>query len=221
MKMTGKLKLSQTDTRQLRLSIMQQWLAALNATLQGRVGAMVEHVRQALLEALLQAPEWSTIANDYRGEFGIVNPSEVITAICQRAADSVQVRLTPFRYAGSTIGGSLTLTAIPANYADLLAMPEAVILSENNKVFSWLYALLFQGDEIVIAEYKYLSEVLTDEDRAKYSRTGLGFMVPMQGKGWRVPPEISGTRENNLITRALTSPAIQQVIESELTGLLA
>jgi hypothetical protein len=40
-------------------------------------------------------------------------------------------------------------------------------------MFNWLQAVLEQGDEIVIRDYRYASRILSPEKLQQYSRTGL------------------------------------------------
>jgi hypothetical protein len=222
--MSGKLTLTNADAKGLQTAVMQGWLAMLNTTLQSRLADVVTRIREAVRECLLSSEEWSKIkpGGEYYGEFGLTDAAQRIAAIVATLVESIQVRLTPFRYTGKTIAGKVELYGIRTDLSEVLGTSEAVLISENGKAWQWLHALCFQGDEIAIADYKFLSKVVSEQAKETYSRTGEGFMVLREGSGWRVPPDISGTESGgNLITRALSSPTLQQTIENELGKLLS
>jgi hypothetical protein len=72
----------------------------------------------------------------------------------------------------------------------------------------WLDWLLIQGDTVVVIGYSYVPSAL--------GISGGGTMK--QGGSFRVPPQYSGNRSNNFITRAFDSREKQ--IEKILGGLL-
>lgn len=73
---------------------------------------------------------------------------------------------------------------------------EDFILDEHT--IAWLEWLLKSGDKIVVRDYTFVL------GNSKSSRTGLGIMRESKsGRGWRIPPEHSGTATNNFVTRAI------------------
>ena len=54
--------------------------------------------------------------------------------------------------------------------------------------------LVERGDEIIVACYSY-------DAQSGLGRSGLGYMS--QGGAFRVPPQFSGTSDDNFITRSL------------------
>jgi hypothetical protein len=183
---------------------------------------MVLRIKEVVREALTECPEFASIkpGGAYYGEFGMPDIEARIERIIETLVDSIHVKLSPFTYGGRRIAGKVVVMGLPVDCASILGLSEAVLMTEKGEAFQWLYALLFQGNAIVV-DWRYLSDVLSDEAKEKWSRTGEGFMVNNTSKhGWSVPPEIAGTEDDNLITRALTSPAIQQIIETELGRLL-
>lgn len=69
--------------------------------------------------------------------------------------------------------------------------------TEVRKTLPWLKWLLYDGNSYLVYNYEYL-DVVSDR-----SRSGRGIMVYEKGSAWRVPPEYSGTKESNWITKAL------------------
>ena len=219
-KMSGRLRLT-TDTRAFTTNVMQGFIAQLNSKIAGRIPSLLSHIKDGVREALLNAPEFDAIRPNgkYYHEFGLPDANERIAAIVDKLVDSIQVRLTPFRYAGRTVAGNIRVYGLPTKFSEVMGMSEAVII-DKGEAFQWANALLLQGDDIVIQNHLFLSQVISDESNANYSRTGEGFMVERQGKSWRVPPDISGTESSNLVTRCLESPSITQLIETELVNLI-
>ena len=62
-------------------------------------------------------------------------------------------------------------------------------------ILPWMEWLLTAGDSIIIAGYEYTPSI--------YGRSGGGTMT--EGSAWRVPPQYSGTIEDNFVTRALSN----------------
>jgi hypothetical protein len=119
----------------------------------------------------------------------------------------------PATVVGNKIIGDIIITAIPADYSDVLGSSAATYKTEKGDTIPWLQWLLLQGDSIVIATHK----AVFDPDKAKFSRTGEDIMLP-DSVGWRVPPEFSGTADNNFVTRAVLSalPELRTQLEAKL-----
>ncbi len=217
--MTGRLTLDDNTIRDFRQVIMNAWLAEINKSVSSKLRGSVARIKEAVTTALLDAPEIKKIAGEYKGEWGMIQPMDQWRALCAVLADSIDARQTAFAYNGRTISGSILIVGLPIDNKAILAMPESVVMDQKTgKVFYWLDALLNQGDAIVVDHWRYLSDVISEEDRQRYSRTGLGFMVPSNDRGWRVPSDISGNISDNVITRALQT--LQPTIEKELISLL-
>ena len=75
----------------------------------------------------------------------------------------------------------------------------------------WLQWLLERGDEIIVAGYEF-------GGNSGRGRSGLGYMTT--GGSFRVPPQFSGTKDNNFISRALVGKAQEQAISKILMGAL-
>jgi len=90
-------------------------------------------------------------------------------------------------------------------FFNLLSLSSGVAATEKGANLRWLEWLLKEGDRIVVIGYRYQPS----ED----GRAGGGTML--SGSGFRVPPQFSGTVEDNFITRAFSGRS------SELSQLLS
>ena len=79
----------------------------------------------------------------------------------------------------------------------------------------WLNWLLTRGDDIIVGDYSFV-------ERTGSGRSGLGDMVA--GGMFRIPPEYSGTGDDNFITRTLRGETITdkilQVLERDILSKL-
>lgn len=107
--------------------------------------------------------------------------------------------------ANATIGKlklTIKMSVYPTSSTYTIANSNAgSYLSGKGVSIPWLSWLLLRGDAPIIANY-YVNTNFT-----KTSRTGLAIMKKSNSKSWRVPPQFSGTEQNNFITRALDSVA--------------
>jgi hypothetical protein len=75
----------------------------------------------------------------------------------------------------------------------------------------WLDWLLNRGDQIIVVGYEY-------NPQTGLGRSKLGNMKT--GGSFRVPPEFSGTQENNFVTRALIGASQEKEIAKILEKIL-
>jgi len=221
-KVTGTLTLT-SKPKQIARAGARQFLKALNQRIRQRLPRLVEAIRERVKQAIMESPEVEILQQDkdLQGQMGFVDVTERFEAIAEAVSESVFPIFRPFRSVnGKRVSGRLDIFASPKDNAKLYTLAEAYVGGENAALFLWLKALLEAGDEILITGYQYSSRILSPETLARVSRTGQGIMLKRNGKGWRVPPEISGTEESNLLTRALTSPDMQSFIQRQFVKLL-
>lgn len=139
---------------------------------------------------------YSTDADSLAGQFGI-QPG-IVSAIISSIKTSIQNSITIkfVRYNDKLTNGGLEINFQPSNFNNLLSLPFGHVVYEGGDLH-WLKWLLTAGDTVIVANYQY-------NPVTGLGRSGLGNMVG--GGSWRVPPQFSGTIDNNFITRALTSP---------------
>lgn len=178
-----------------------------------------KHMTQAILEAAIMAqPEYESLMSGVlKAELGLADSSKV-DQIIRTWIRGVSVVVAPATVVGSKIIGDIIITAIPADYSDVLGSAAASYRTDKGDDIPWLSWLLLQGDMIVVASHK----AVYDADKAKFSRTGTDIMLPTDGEGWRVPPEFSGTVDNNFVTRAIAMalPDLRLALENNIKGRL-
>lgn len=163
----------------------------------------------SLLEnAIRQSKEYAELTQgELWHELGLKNPVVAIDAVIQRIIQSISITKIPVTNA---IGG-LRLQALPADYSDILGIPEASFPSfpSRERVY-WLKWLLTGRGQVLVSDYIYKAG--TD----KKSRTGSGIMVKRPGDTWSL--DVAGTPTDNWLTRAFASVVddITNIITEEL-----
>lgn len=153
---------------------------------------------------------YSLDSNSLAGQFGI-SPGMVgaiILAIQTSIQNSITVKFT--KYNDTLTSGGLEINFQPSNFINLLSLPFGHVIYENGDLH-WLKWLLTAGDTVIVVNYQY--NPVTGLGRSK-----LGNMIG--GGSWRIPPQFSGTIDNNFITRALTSPEAYDDIKKLLQEIL-
>lgn len=142
------------------------------------------------------------------GYFGITTTSQqIVDSIINSVAESIEVKLT--KYAVDLSGG-LEIRFQPSSFINLLSISEGHTIYGNGDLH-WLEWLLNRGDTIIVANYQY-------NPVTGLGRSGLGVMV--SGGSFRVPPQFSGTSDNNFITRALIGKTQEKQIAELLQKVL-
>lgn len=148
----------------------------------------------------------SLLSNDPQGligQFGIINGGySIVNSIVNAVAGSTSLTFKKFT---PKLSGGLELQFQPDNFANLLSLPEGHTIYRGGDLH-WLDWMLNRGDTIIVVNYQYNPNI-------GLGRSKLGNMVP--GGSFRVPPQFSGTKDNNFITRAFSGPKQ----EKELTDL--
>lgn len=172
-----------------------------------------DKIKVLIKEALVAQPEYSSlISGQLKYEFGIP-ASQQVNAIIDLWVNNIQVDYNPPVARSTTITGGLSLSAIEADYSDVISSEAAIVVdSMSGAVLPWLEWLLLYGGKIIVKNY---SVKFGPNPR---SRTGMAVMVETNGKNWRVPPEFAGTLNNNWVTRALDTidDKILDIIQAEI-----
>lgn len=154
-----------------------------------RVGELVEI-------QIKNSPEFdSLISGDLAAIFGLKDASEVLVNIIETIKNSIEVTYSPAIVVAGALNASITVSVLKSDFSDVLSLPGVSYTTDGGDV-PWLDWLLKAGDGIVIADY---TAVLIE---TSISRTGHAIMKK-SSRGFRVPPEYSGTINNNWLTRAM------------------
>ena len=153
---------------------------------------------------------------ELRRELGVAESASAMNQLVQAWVDSTTVTIVPPKIAGNKISGViLTITAIYADFKDVINQAYASYTTEKGKNIPWLDWLLTRGSEFLIKGY----DAEVSEKFGSVSRTGTNtIMVRTKGNAWGVPEEYSGIPTDNYATKAVAAalPQIEEVIKKEL-----
>lgn len=132
----------------------------------------------------------STEPTSLAGQFGIRGRADnIVNNIVDSVVNATEIKF--IKYNSKFIGG-LELNFQPKDFGNLLSLQYGHTIYPGGDLH-WLDWLLKRGDSIIVVNYQY-------NPQTGLGRSGLGNMKP--GGAFRVPPQFSGTVENNFITRA-------------------
>jgi hypothetical protein len=185
---------------------------AINDKINSNIGTIKDRAKNLIRGWVFIQPEIQSLlssgSDSLVGYFGITrNSNEIVEAIISSIVESTEVKLIKYN---SNLSGGLEIRFQPSSFVNLLALSEGHTLYSGGDLH-WLEWLLKRGDRIIVANYQY-------NPITGFGRSGLGIMMP--GGAFRVPPQFSGTEDNNFITRALIGKTqekqISQLIQTAL-----
>lgn len=181
----------------------------LNDKIQNRKNDIIRQVKQ-LVNALIETqPEIQSLKDGtLKGAFGIIDSDSAVENITQALLNSVEINIKKFT---NDLSGGLTINIQPSSFRNLLGLPQGFTVYSGG-VLHWLDWLLLRGDTIIIVDYQY-------NPKTGLGRSGLGNMI--EGGSFRVPPQFSGSDDDNFITRALLSSTAESEIFKILEGAIS
>ena len=183
----------------------------INSKLSSRKTALINGVSRLIPRWINDQPEivslQSSDVDSLAGQFGLTSSSNIITNIIDSIVNSVNISIVPF---DRNLNGGLELNFQPSDFANLLSLSTGYVRYEGGSLH-WLDWLLTKGDTVIITNYHY-------NPGTGLGRSGLGNMTP--GGAFRVPPQYSGTTDNNFITRALSGTTQEQEITKVFNNIL-
>lgn len=174
---------------------------------------LLSRAKQLAASWILSQPEIASLTSSspesLSGQFGIPSgsTSSIVIAIINSLQNSIKVKFVKFN---DKLNGGLEIYFQPNNFNNLITLPEGHVIY-NGGDLHWLDWLLKRGDNIIVANYQY-------NPKTGIGRSGLGVMVP--GNSFRVPPQFSGTEQDNFITRALIGKSQEKALASLLEEML-
>lgn len=121
-----------------------------------------------------------------------------VDTIIEVLANSTHVDFNRMFVKGNSISGGIRVSAVRADFSDVLSQNEAYQTTDAGQQLPWLEWLLMEGDKVIIADYFFLP------GNFRQSRSGNGIMVFDKTQYWRVPPEFAGVAADNWITRTIS-----------------
>lgn len=182
-----------------------------NKRIKKNSGAIQDRAKAFAIGSLMAQPEIASLAGgELAGAFGIQaqNSASAISAITSSFAQSIYSEVKQF--SNDLKGGGVSIYFQPDSFTNLLNLPQGHTIYAKGDLH-WLQWLLERGDEIIVAGYDY-------EASTGRGRSGLGFMD--KGGAFRVPPQFSGTKDDNFISRALIGKSQEQAISKILMDVL-
>lgn len=162
---------------------------------------IVGQLREAVKQALLDQPEVHSLSGGtLEAEIGLSDGRKSVEEIINVWVNGIHVKQTKARIVKEQIKSSLTIYMIRRDFNDVVNHPSAFVYNKGQKL-PWLLWLLTYGDQVIVRDF----DVSFNSQHVSHSksRSGKAVMVRKPGDGWRIPPEFSGTRNNNFLTRAL------------------
>jgi len=172
-------------------------------------------VRDLVKSWVMSQPEMQSIISvnlgSLAGQFGIPVGQSMLAydAIASSVANSVTTNFTSFNK--KNLSGNFSINIQPEGFKNLLSLQDGHVIFPGGDLH-WLDWLLTKGDTIIVANYQY-------NPKGGAGRSRLGYMTV--GSSFRVPPQFSGTAENNFITRALTGESQEKQISDVLERLVS
>lgn len=179
-----------------------------------KISKQIENdIPNIIIDSIKNQPEYAALMGGVlQGEFGIPDPATRLSSILDTIKSGSVVKVKPVSISGNKISAGIKLQMIQKDFADLLSLGDATVVTENGNRLNWLQWLLIEGDSVIVSDYQFVAGPNPG------SRTGMGIMQQFTGAFWRVPPEYAGTITNNWITRAIDSAS--STINGKLESLL-
>jgi hypothetical protein len=177
--------------------ILQTLLPQINTYLKKVFNKCKQQIEETLVISITSSPEYqSLLSGQLKYELGLPDPQVRLSGIL-KILTNIKATYTKASIVKNTIIGSFSLSAIKSDYTDILSLPDSTLTTEKGQKLEWLKWLLLFGDKTIIKDY---TVVLGPNSR---SRTGNAVMVQDTKSRWYVPPQFSGTLNNNWITRSI------------------
>lgn len=187
----------------------------LNDALSAAALPMEKKIRTLVRDAIQGQPEWFALdGGQLTEEFGLTTAQSKLNTIMRVWIQNITVIFDKFKLSGSQLRGRYEISMIKGDWSDVLAAPEAKQITEKGVALPWLQWLLIEGDKVIIRDYELTMG-------KKPGRAGGKIMVKNKGR-WRVPPQYSGTTNDNFVTRAIDgiAPQFEQIFIDEVISRL-
>ena len=191
------IELLETDAK-IVSNIRRELVKTLRRAFNNAARGIENRVKAVVRIAIESQPEYQELfGGKLQEELGLPDPDTQVREVVNQWIRNISLKVQQPAISSLGIRGKISLEMIRSDWQDVLSLPAAVYVTENDQVIEWLRWLLIEGDRAIVRDY-----VIGRNPRR--SRTGLGsIMIKKQGGNWRVPPEFAGVENNNFVTRAL------------------
>lgn len=207
------------DIQEMTRKVLDSFRIHLTSVLKRAAQAVQRRCGEICDDMISNTEEYKQLlGGELLGELGVPNIEARLRNILTTIKSSVEVDATPVIVRGDVLECGLIVKMVRSDFMDILGLPDAEYNTEKGTNIPWLDWLLTQGDRIIVIGYDV--EIARTAKQKAVSRTGLALMK--RGSGWRVPPEFSGTLEDNFITRAFNVSELERlflkIMEEEIVS---
>lgn len=170
-------------------SVVSERMRAIAPKLEERIKAVLRTTLESSPEVVALQP-----GNELHTQIGDPAAPRKMAEIIDHIVESVSIQITPARQYGPN---ALSAVRIVFDWNPGTIERIGVFKTEDGNVLPWAEWLTQLGDRIIVREYDVI------HNRRRWSRTDDAIMVKVKAGGWNVPPEYSGTENDNFITRSI------------------
>lgn len=168
-----------------------------------------QDIQNLCASLLTNSPEYKAIASGIlKEQLDIPNSDEALRDILSVVQNSIYVTPISVSTAGASLTGGLNIFILKNGIQDLIGLASGKYQGAFFEI-PWLEWLLTKGDRILISQYQ-VNISSPAETPASSLKNGIAVME--SGKGWRIPSALSGTENDNFITRTFKVGVIQNLL---------
>lgn len=184
------------DDREIQKRIHQAIADSVNKTVT-KNGKRAEKLLHRLIPTWIRSqPEIISLLSEQdptslNAQFGLT-PGQGATVLDEIVEAVIQATSFKLERVNKNLNGGVKIEIQPRDFNNVISSSNALVNYPfaNLNFLDWL---LLKGDTTIVVGHQYTIS-------PGKGRSGSGIMV--KGGAWRVPPEFSGTADNNFITRA-------------------
>lgn len=187
--------------------ILSACVKEMNIAFPKAIQAIEDDIQNHIKTIFVNSPEFKALTENnglLRYSFGLPQ-SDALSAcdnILNELANSIHVNFTKFRVSGSKgVTGGIKVYGFLSDFSDILGLSTSSTKTLKGDQLDWLQWLLIEGDKVIINDYNIVLGSFSS------SRSGGAIMIESKSSAWRVPPQYSGTINDNWITRAVDDAA--------------
>lgn len=197
-----RLRLQIEGLQKIRKKMLKEMVKKFNQAIRAAANEIKTNIQKITEKLMYRSTFFQELEKgELRGHFGI--PEEavqpVIRKIIEEIVSNIDVVVTNIStYQETKIRGGLQVVISKDGFQNLLDLRAGKIQTEAGEMLDWLEWVLTQGDTVIISGYE-----IAFADEEELGRSGLAIMIPSHSGHWRVPPEFSGTINDNFITKEI------------------
>ena len=208
------LEFDQKSRDKLRQQLVKESINVIHRSLKSREKKINSFCIDRVKNYLMDSPEIKSLLED-KGklhiELGVPDASTNIERLVHYISESLVVEFN--KVDNKSIDASVEIILKNSkDLKDIYSQSFAFYETEKGTKIEWLKWLLEAGNQDVIFGYKIRYGV-------DVGRTGDAVMIKSRQANWRVPPEFSGTIDNNFITRSLSN--IEQDLATYIESIIS